>query len=43
MNPKYAPALSTVPECALSAGALSIKQSEQQTLYHALQKVNAKF
>jgi hypothetical protein len=53
MNPKYSPALSTVPECTLtagaakafeeSAGAMSIKQQEQQFLYGALQKVNNKF
>jgi hypothetical protein len=43
MNPKYAPALSTVPECALTAGAMSIKQQEQQYMYRALEKVNGKF
>lgn len=53
MNPKYAPAMSTV--CILTAGAAkaiaesagapeqSIKQQEQQFLYHVLQKVNGKF
>jgi hypothetical protein len=43
MNPKHSPALSTVPECTLTAGAMSIKQQEQQFMYAALQKVNNKF
>ena len=53
MNPKHAPALATVPassglglqvpDCKLTAGAMSIKQQEQQFLYGALQKVNSKF
>ena len=45
MNPKYAPAMSTVPDCRLTAGAMgqSIKQQEQQYMYRALEKVNGKF
>lgn len=45
MNPKYAPYLSTVPDCRLTAGVpeQSIKQQEQQYMYHALEKVNGKF
>lgn len=48
MNPKHAPALSTIPEKKVKSAEIvevikSIKQQEQNDLYHALKKVNQKF
>lgn len=48
MNPKHAPALSTVPDKKVSINdkveiIRSIKQQEQIDLYNALKKVNQKF
>lgn len=48
MNPKHAPALSTVPDKKVKSAEKvevirSIKQQEQIDLYNALKKVNQKF